>query len=88
MTVEFTVAVQLFASVIVKVYKPAANPVCAGLMENGAVPPVVVMTTLPFEPPLQEGEVTDEMLPLTAGGPETAVVAVVVADILSVTVTE
>ena len=88
MTVAFTVAVQLFASVIVKVYKPAVNPVCVGLMENGDVPPVVVIIILPLDPPLHEGEVTDDTVPLTAGGPEMEVLAVAAADELSVTVTE
>ena len=47
-----TKSVQLFASVTVNVYEPAANPVCAGAMVYGPTPPDGVMTTEPVAKPL------------------------------------
>jgi len=52
--VAFTCAVHPFASVTVNVYVPADKPVCDGVTDNGDVPPAPVITTEPFEPPLQE----------------------------------
>src|SRR5690242_6591897 len=51
--VTSTVVVQPLASVTVKVYEPAVNPVCDGVMLYGAVPPVGVTITLPSAAPLQ-----------------------------------
>src|SRR5674476_1360762 len=48
-----TVIVQLFASVTVNVYDPAASPVCTGVMVQGPTPPDGVMTTDPVDAPLQ-----------------------------------
>jgi len=52
--VAFTCAVHPFSSVTVNVYVPSDKPVCAGITVNVPVPPALVITTEPFEPPLQE----------------------------------
>ena len=49
--VALTVVVQPFASVIVKVCNPAGNPVCAGVMVYGAVPPIAAITADPVDCP-------------------------------------
>ncbi len=51
--VAFTVVVQPFASVIVKVFAPAVKLVVDGEMLYGDVPPVVFMVTEPVFPPKQ-----------------------------------
>ena len=59
--VTLFVVVHEFASVIIQVYVPAANPVLPGvvipppqLKVYGAVPPVGVKLIAPFDPPLQD----------------------------------
>src|SRR5678809_1159113 len=47
-----TGSVHPLASVTVKVYEPAASPVCAGVIVYGPTPPDGVITTDPVEAPL------------------------------------
>ena len=82
-----TKSVQLLASVTVKVYEPAANPVCAGVMVYGPTPPEGVITTDPVAAPLHNTLVIAVVADNAAAG----CVIVTVADeeqlVASVTVT-
>src|SRR5215212_5664028 len=58
---------QPLASVTVKVYEPAASPVCEGVIVYGPVPPVGVITTDPVEAPLHKTFVTAVVAVIGAG---------------------
>src|SRR5215216_3108438 len=58
---------QPLASVTVKVYEPAASPVCTGVMVYGPVPPVGVMITDPVLAPLHKTLVTAVVAVIAAG---------------------
>src|SRR5215212_7980991 len=62
-----TWSVQPLASVTVKVYEPAASPVCEGVIVYGPVPPVGVITTDPVEAPLQSTLVIEVVTVIGAG---------------------
>src|SRR5215213_10037149 len=62
-----TWSVHPLASVTVKVYEPAASPVCTGVMVYGPVPPVGVITTDPVLAPLQSTLVTAVVAVIGAG---------------------
>src|SRR5688572_26202637 len=58
---------QLLASVIVKVYVPAARSVCNGVMVYGPTPPDGVITTDPVEAPLHNTFVMSEVAVIATG---------------------
>jgi hypothetical protein len=92
------VAVQEFASVTVRVYVPAANPLIAAVLaeypagpdqayESVPVPPTAAPFAAPVEPPLHKTFVLDETSATSAVGSVMVTVTVVLPLALSVTVT-
>jgi hypothetical protein len=81
-----TVVVQPLTSVIVKIYVPAVNPVCEGVITYGAVPPDALITTLPLEPAAQLTLTWLATTALTAAGSLINALTVVEHPVASVTV--
>src|SRR5687768_6167048 len=67
MIVTGTMIVQLLASLTVKLYKPATRPVCVGVIVYGLTPPVGVISTEPFDAPLQFTSVTTSLIIIAVG---------------------
>ena len=62
-----TKRVQLFASVTVKVYEPAARPACDGMIVYGPTPPDGVIATEPVASPLHNTLVTAVVAVMAVG---------------------